>query len=256
MKKYLVRVSGGRSSAMALKRTIEKFGKENTVGIFADTKTEDEDLYRFLAELEVALDLKVTRIGDGRNIWELFKDEKFIGNHRFDVCSRVLKRDLIDKWVRDNFEVKPVVVLGYDWSEPHRIESARKRFESDGFETWFPLAEAPYLLDDDHNTWLREIGVEPPRLYEMGFSHNNCGGACVKAGQYQWKLLYQKMPERYLWHEEQERQTREIIGKDVSVLIRTIKGVKTAMTLEEFRLRIVADEKVENDGMACTCIAE
>jgi len=31
----------------------------------------------------------------------------------------------------------------------------------------------------------------------MGFSHNNCGGGCVKAGQGQWAMLHRAMPERY-----------------------------------------------------------
>lgn len=256
MKKHLVRVSGGRTSAVALKRTIDKVGKENVVGVFADTKSEDEDLYRFVRDVERAFDFEVIRIADGRDIWQLFKDEKFIGNSRFDVCSRVLKRDLIDRWESEYFKEKPVVVLGLDWAEPHRVERARARFEGAGYDVYFPLTEAPLMLDEDYDTWLRGFGVEPPRLYEMGFQHNNCGGACVKAGQKQWKLLYEKMPDRYAYHEEMERQTRQIIGKNVSVLQRMENGITSPMTLEEFRLRIIAKEKIANDGAACTCLVE
>lgn len=248
-------VSGGRSSAEALRRTIERYGKRRTVAVFADTLTEDEDLHRFMHDVESAFDIKIERLADGRNIWELFRDQKFIGNTRVDICSRILKRDPIRSWLK-TFDPKPVVVLGLDWSEPHRIERARARWKDDGYDTEYPLCNAPLMLDDDFNAALEKYNIAPPRLYAMGFGHNNCGGACVKAGQYQWKLLYQRMPERYLWHEEQERITREVIGKNVAILRKMENGVTRAMTLEEFRGRIVADEQVENDGLACTCLTE
>lgn len=39
------------------------------------------------------------RLADGRDIWQVFRDVKFLGNTRIDPCSRVLKRELMRKWV-------------------------------------------------------------------------------------------------------------------------------------------------------------
>ena len=49
---YIVNVSGGLTSFEALRRTIERHGKDSTVAVFADTKIEDADSYRFLSDQE------------------------------------------------------------------------------------------------------------------------------------------------------------------------------------------------------------
>ena len=43
----VVNVSGGVPSAIALERAIQVFGRKRTIGVFADVKIEDPDLYRF-----------------------------------------------------------------------------------------------------------------------------------------------------------------------------------------------------------------
>lgn len=83
---------------------------------------------------------------------------------------------------------------------------------------------------------LKEIGIRPPRLYDMGFPHNNCGGFCVKAGQSQFRLLLKTMPERYAEHERQEEELRQYLGKDVAILRRTIQGKAVPLTLRQLRL--------------------
>ena len=50
--------------------------------------------------------------------------------------------------------------------------------------------------------------IEPPRLYLLGFPHNNCGGACVRQGRAEWERLYKCFPERYQAREEWESEQR------------------------------------------------
>lgn len=45
--RHLVMFSGGAGSYAAAKRVVAEHGPANTLLIFADTKMEDEDLYRF-----------------------------------------------------------------------------------------------------------------------------------------------------------------------------------------------------------------
>jgi hypothetical protein len=77
--KYIVNVSGGLTSFEALRRTIARYGKENTHPVFADTLAEDADLYRFLADQERYFDMTFHRAVDGRTPWQVMKDEGYIG---------------------------------------------------------------------------------------------------------------------------------------------------------------------------------
>ena len=50
--KHIVSLSGGTASAVAADRVLKRYGAEDTTLWFADTSWEDEDLYRFLKDLE------------------------------------------------------------------------------------------------------------------------------------------------------------------------------------------------------------
>ena len=54
------------TSFEALRRTIERHGKENTHAIFADTSIEDEDLYRFLNDQKRYFCITIERVKDVR----------------------------------------------------------------------------------------------------------------------------------------------------------------------------------------------
>lgn len=215
----VVQFSGGVGSWAAAKRTVDRFGVENTTLLFADTLIEDEDLYRFLDEAVADVGAEFIRLTDGRNPWQVFRDVRFIGNTRVDPCSMVLKRELLRSWIETNSDPDDTtVVLGIDWSEVHRLQRAAPRWEP--YRLIAPLCDESEWgkTKDDYLAELADAGIEPPRLYAMGFPHNNCGGFCVKAGQAQFKLLLDKMPERYLAHEREEEATRAHLGKDVSIL--------------------------------------
>ncbi len=92
--KYIVSVSGGLGSAEALKRTIETYGRENVVAVFADVKGdgsmpfigmpsitkllnerfggESRDTYRFLFQLANALAIPIVRLEGYETIWDAF----------------------------------------------------------------------------------------------------------------------------------------------------------------------------------------
>jgi hypothetical protein len=67
-----------------------------------------------------------------------------------------------------------VLYVGIDWSEAHRTPAIVR-----GWAPWtvrFPMCDEPYLSKQDMLDAARAAGLAPPRLYELGFSHNNCGG--------------------------------------------------------------------------------
>lgn len=234
--RHVVMFSGGVTSFFAAQRVLEhKAAKDDVVLLFADTRMEDEDLYRFLNGAERYFSLAITRIADGRTPWEVFRDVKFLGNSRIDPCSRLLKRELLDRWVREHCTIDETILsYGLHWEEMHRITRLRERLAP--WHAEFPLCGKPYktktqLLDD-----LARIGIAIPRLYQYGMPHNNCGGFCIKAGQAQFARLYAVMPERYHYHERQEEALRATLG-DVSILRDRRHGTSTPLTLRQFRLR-------------------
>lgn len=253
---YIVNCSGGLTSYEALCRTIEAHGKANTVAVFADTRIEDEDLYRFLDDQEKYLGVKIHRIADGRTPFEVMHDERVITMQGMAPCSRILKSELIDAWLAEFYAGKEYTqVFGMEWTETNRMERLRKRLAPR--PVWFPLAEPPYTAKDQISAQLRAVGIEPPRLYAMGFKHNNCGGGCVKAGQAHWAHLLKMMPERYAVWEREEEGIRQYLGKDISILKDRRNNQSKPMTLAAFRERLQANQQYDLlDWGACACYVQ
>ena len=267
MKYYIVNVSSGLASYKALERTIARVGRDATIPLFADVKGysteehsgEDEDNYRFLTDIETYLDIEIIRIVEGRDIWQAMKDARAItlpyGSARLAPCSRMLKREPIDRWIKERYSPDECVrVAGLDWTEPHRIESFIR--EVAPYPTWFPLAEPPYLDKCHIAAELERVDIKPPRLYESGFEHANCGGGCVKAGQAHFAQLWRTNRPRYLFWERKEQEVRDHIGKDVAILRDRRGGTTKALTLAEFRGRLERGESYDTDEWGgCGCFA-
>lgn len=247
--------SGGAGSWATGKRVAEKVGTDSLYLLYADTRMEDEDLYRFLDEAAANVGGQLVRVAEGRTPWQVFFDGRFLGNTRIDPCSRVLKRELLRKYLDSNFSPENTTVyLGIDWTESHRFERAKPYWEPWTVES--PLCEEPYLSKTDTLEALAVAGIKPPRLYEMGFPHNNCGGFCIKAGQAHFKLLLEKMPERYMKHEAMERIFRRAVGKDVAILRDRTGGTTKPLTLEELRHRVESSCEIDkHEWGGCGCFS-
>ena len=63
---HIVSLSGGSASAVTADRVIKAYGSNSVTLWFADTLWEDEDLYRFLKDLEARWNKKIVRYTDGR----------------------------------------------------------------------------------------------------------------------------------------------------------------------------------------------
>ena len=256
---HIVTFSGGVSSWGAAKRVVERHGAANVRLLFADTRMEDEDTYRFLIEAAANVGAPLQVISDGRTPWQVMFDEGFLGNSRMDPCSRILKRELIDRWLTENCD-RPMtsIHVGIDWTEEHRYTKLRDLRRSEGWYYYAPLCEPPYITKMDLLAQLKAQGIRPPRLYELGFSHNNCGGFCVKAGQGHFANLLKTMPDRYAQHEAREQALRDQIGKDVSILTdRRGDGKKKPLTLKDFRIRVENGAQVDAFEIGgCGCFSD
>ena len=263
----LVMFSGGISSFEAGRRALERYGKERTTFLFADTNMEDPDLYRFNKDVERVLGIELTVLdNDGKSVWDIFFEQKMMGSSRFDPCSRVLKRETMDAWREKHFPdpEKVVMVIGMDNEEDcHRIAKVQRAFAP--YYIWFPLHDSPYISKRKSLKNLEKLGIAVPRLYDMGFKHNNCGGFCVKAGYGHFHHLLLTMPDRYKYHEEMEQKFRREVNGSPGATIMRYRSTKSQgskkggpMTMLEFRERIEGGERfVQNAraGFACACMA-
>lgn len=266
---YVVGVSSGVASAFTWALAIDAYGAENVVGLFADVNGEDSDNYRFLADVHFALGMpRLVKLGnDGRTIWDVFRDEKFLGNTRASMCSRILKFEACRDWMHANCDRTGLHhLIGIDWTEAHRFTGYR---DSNG--KWHPgqkarwasvgiVARAPMVeetLDKDHALkWLASLGIEPPSLTRDGFPHANCMGGCIKAGAKQFKKLLRERPEAFAWWERNEEATRVIVG-DHSILRDRRGGTTKPLTLRQLRIEVqcASDPSLfdDDDRSGCGC---
>lgn len=255
--KHISSYSGGVGSAISTKMLCDKYGKENVLMLFADTKVESKDQYRFTQDIIKLLGCKFISIEDGRTPWQVFNDVRFIGNTRIDPCSRVLKRDLIRDYLNRNYMPEEVTIwIGIDASEVHRLNPVVVRNA--------PFLYRSILIENDifitpkqKIAWCKVNNIKPSVMYEMGFSHDNCGGFCVKAGLGQFKKLYELLPEVYAENEKQEQEAIKNNPKLKHFLRKTINGKLTYISMKEYREnylvpnQVTEDESMEFGGCGC-----
>jgi hypothetical protein len=261
--RHVVMWSGGITSWATARHVIEEHGTDSTTLLFADTNAEDEDLHRFNAEASAQLGMQIVRVADAaeRDPWQVFEDKQWIGNTRIAQCSHALKQDPCRAWLTANTDPADTTLhVGIDWTETHRIPGIVA-----GWAPWtvdFPLTRPPYRDKHDLFAEARSVGIRRPRLYELGFEHNNCGGACVKGGQAQWAQLLAVFPARYAKAEAFEERMRAKLGKDVSILRDRTGGDTKPLTLTALRQRIEAGNDRQpslfdrDDWGGCGCFTD
>ncbi|MBF4194613.1 hypothetical protein [Mycolicibacterium phlei] len=262
---YVTMFSGGVGSWAAAKRIAEQYGAENQTLLFADVGGqhqsphvgEDEDCYRFIEDAAKNVGSRLVTLNEGRDIWQVFKDDRFLGNARLANCSKFLKQIPCRKWLEANFGPdEATVVVGIDWSEMHRIKAIKEAYKP--YEAICPMTEPPYLDKQQILEWCEKENLRPPRMYADGFPHANCGGGCVRAGHGQFKLLLEKNPERFEYWAAREQELREYLGKDVAILRDRRGGKVRPLTLYEFRDRVQKKPETidANDIGGCGCFVD
>lgn len=264
---YVCNLSYGIGSWAASKVAVQRYGVENVLLLFADVKYEDEDTYLWGEAAAKNIGAQLIVITEGRTPWEVFRDERFLGNSRADPCSKILKRQTLDAWRAMHCDpTETTVVVGIHWSERDRFArwdkkrqeyaGVRYRLEALGWHSIAPLCEPPFLAYDELHAWAKREGLWEQRLYQLGFPHANCGGRCVKQGQAGWALLLKTMPERYRECEREEQGMRDFLDKDVSMLTEQLDGKRYPLTLVTLRERLEAGGEYDPfDFGACSCFS-
>lgn len=258
--KYMVSVSGGAGSTLAAHRTVAKYGAQNTVLVFADTNGEDDTLYaalRYMKDVALKECEFVWLTNDGKTIWDVFCEHKIM-RLQGGGCKAafVLKHRALDAYADSTFAPGTVVrVSGLDRTEDDRIMRFDARIPH--YKTWHPLSERPYLSACQKISEMERLGYPSQHLYEKGYPHNNCGGACILAGASQWAGLLQDNRERFLYAEREEQRFLDVLrnsGREEFTVLKDRRGGTTKnMTLKDFRERVESGDTKGLRDFRSTC---
>jgi hypothetical protein len=249
--------SGGIASWATARVVVGQHGPDAVTLLFADTRAEDPDLYRFVREAAAQLGAQLVTVADGRTPWEVFRDRRYIGNTRIAPCSVHLKQKPCRSWLAEHTDpADTTVYVGIDWSESHRLPAIQRHYRP--WTALAPLCDPPYRDKADLIREAAEAGLRPPRLYQLGFPHNNCAGACVRAGHATWAHLLRTFPDRFAEAERNETALRAELGTTATILRDRAGGTVRPLPLAEFRRRVLggqADaEELAHDWGGCGCL--
>lgn len=146
-KKIICWWSGGITSAVACKVTINLYGRDNCVVVMIDTKNEDEDTYRFKKDCEEWYGLPIKRIsgiwdpGDTDCEWidlgykpesieDVWDKHTSLNVAHGAICSSELKRKVREKWQDKNPFLYQVFGFEFDKKEMNRALGLAKNHPS------------------------------------------------------------------------------------------------------------------------------
>ena len=207
-----VHVSGGAASAIAAMRCIEWYGRDRVTLVNADTGCESAGNYALVDALETAAGIPIVRLNQGKDIWDVF-DEHGVMRMQNGACkaSIELKQKPLDAFTHSSFAPDEVVVaVGMSSTESDRQSRLTRRIEP--YQILAPLNVSPRLSECEIVAELARYGLPESMAYNLGYTHDNCKGGCVLAGQAQWVGLLSDDPEHFAYCERRETPFYERTG--------------------------------------------
>jgi hypothetical protein len=201
--------SCGAASAVAAKKTIEKYGQTHNVIIVNNpVVNEHHDNLRFLKDCEKWFGQEIIFATNEKypscDIIDVFEKRKYISGTKGAPCTTSLKKE-----ARYQFELKNDIdwhVLGFTFDEKKRSD----RFMKSERENLIPILIDLKLTKGDCFDILLDAGIKLPEIYKLGFPNANCLGCVKSQSPTYWNLVREKFPEVF---EERAEQSRRIGAK-------------------------------------------
>lgn len=206
------------------------------------------DWRAFLAELRertMAALPELVWLVEGRDPWEVYRDERYVGNSRIDPCSKILKRQFMDRWRKENCNpATDRFAIGIGDHEAHRLygrdgkPGLKNRMAAEGWDFHAPLLDEA-LCYAYPSIAFGPLSIERPSLYSFHYKHGNCGGFCCKAGLAHYQNRYQRQPERYAYDAMMERKLIAFLNNEDAAMLRDRRGgVTRPLSLDAFAERM------------------
>lgn len=204
---HIISYSGGLGSFAVACWVKEKYSNDEIKLVFTDTNFEDEDLYRFIKESSQKLGLELVVIKNTDNPLILMEKDKFLYNSRIANCSKKLKSKPFAEWLKSKDKQNIILYFGIGFEESHRTKAIQANYK--GWQVSFPLVDN--IIDS--SAYLEKYQIKRPVLYDKGFSHNNCGGRCVKGGIGHWLTLLKKDNARFAEMRDFEKRMNVMLNQ-------------------------------------------
>lgn len=196
--------SCGVASAVACKKTIEKYGETHNILIVNNPVIEEhEDNKRFLKDVEKWIGLPIIEAKSKEfptaSIIDVFDKRKYISGVHGAPCTKFLK-----KQARYEFELENKIdwhVLGFTIDELTRHE----RFTKFERENLLPILIDEKLTKIDCFKIIEEAGIELPKIYKFGYPNANCIGCVKSQSPTYWNLVRTTFPKVFEQRAEQSR---------------------------------------------------
>ena len=217
--------SCGDASAVAAKLAIGRYGAACEV-LYCDTFAyEHPDNRRFFADVErwLGRSIKVLKSPDYADIYDVFHRTKWLVGVGGARCTTELKKNVRTAYQR----VDDLHIFGYTVDEQHRVDRFYK--ENPDLVAEFPLVDAGMSKDQCHVV-VQQAGIDPPMMYRLGYTNNNCIG-CVKGGSGYWNKIRTDFPDVFAKMAQTERELDAAICK--------VEGVTDG---KRWRKRVFLDE--------------
>jgi len=236
--------SCGVASAVAAKKTIEKYGETHNVVIVNNpVVNEHHDNIRFLKDVEKWLGQEIVFATNSNfpscDIVDVFEKRKYISGNQGAPCTMLLKKE-----ARYQFEKNNKIdwhVLGFTIEEWQR----QKKFNTFERGNTIPVLITELLTKEDCFKILEKTGINRPEIYDLGFPNANCIGCVKSQSPTYWNLVREKFPEIFEQRAEISRRIGAKLvkrkGKNIFLdeLLPTDKGGK----LKTFECSIFCDTK-------------
>lgn len=180
-------ISAGVSSFVAgyLAKDVDEY-------IYIDIENQHPDITRFIEDCEKVLNRPIRILkSDYRSVQNVIKQFQFINGIHGAKCTEILKKRVRKEWEYAHRDCDITYVWGFDSSEKKRAERLVESMPE--FEHEFPLIDKMLSKQDVHAI-LDNLGIKRPKMYDLGYSNNNCIG-CVKGGMGYWNKIRVDFPE-------------------------------------------------------------
>lgn len=205
--------SCGAASAVAAKRTIDIYGKDNTIRVINNPVIEEHhDNRRFLIDVEKWIGQKIQiainpkyQDCSAASVW---KDRRYMSGVDGAPCTLELKKKARQIWEENN--PSDYLVMGFTSEEKGRYDRFKK-FER---ENIIGVLIDEGITKSDCYSIIQNAGIELPKIYKLGYPNANCIGCPKATSPTYWNHVRKVHP--WIFNQRAE-MSREIGAKLVRV---------------------------------------
>lgn len=183
--------------------------------IYIDVADQHPDSMRFIKDCEKAIGKEITvlRSEEYRNVEDCVRTFGGFRNpgNGFAPCTNWLKKRIRKEWESKHTDYDITYVWGFDLNEKNRADRMVESMPQ--FNHEFPLIDKNLVKEEVHGLFERTFDFTRPKMYELGYSNNNCVG-CIKGGMGYWNCIRKDFPDVFEKRAKLEREVGHSMLKD------------------------------------------